>query len=840
MLPASVVKHMSSVEDYRQRLATLQGAWDTLSLLSHLSGDGTDMGSTRQAFEALAADLVSNLGAETYNKALLGMRSKSQIAIDVLVRNLFERTADIGFLSTDEDIRDFAAQCVGVASAKEDLPRESAQLKRRFQEYVAKYSVYDDVVLLSAEGKVWLRLNDTCDVAQTSDSFVSATLSTRAQYVETFGPSELFPDRGHKLIYSFRVAHNNRTIGVLCLCFKFADEVAGIFSKLRHESDWTVFGFLDAKGRVIASSDPWQMPIGAPFPLVLDDSGTIVRFAGREYLAVTRPTQGYQGYMGPGWYGHAMIPLEQAFGRDAASKTISEQTLADLRESHAIFSAELRRIPAKADQIQRELNRAVWNGNVRLAQHNEANNNFAKVLLWEIGNAGRRTQETFELSMGDLQQTVVSAILQNTQQLAALAVDILDRNLYERANDCRWWALHATLMAHVAESKHDRAHVTGILQHINGLYTVYHDIVLFDGQRRILAASNAAHASRVGQQIGEPWVAATLALRGAQDFAVSAFTPSVLYDGQHTLVFGAGVRNSAGRAVGGVGIVFDCKPQFAAMLRDALPRTEAGAVIDGAVALFVDAEMRVVATTGDHTLGEQVKLPRELLSENAAGRVIVFDGKYYAAGSRRTSGYREYAGLGVTAIVLAPLGPVGASSTHVTRVTRQALHRQAGGGGQVLDIATFRTAHQWLGLLRDQVVEAVDGSALRPMPGAPPWHAGLLMYRDTPIPVVDLGRFLEKNSTTRGRDVVIARANDTAPLVGLLIDDLDDIPEIAANRILPVTDFAQRGGPSIVDRAVRPNKPDDPVLFIVNLDQVLLHARAVVSAPARATATKTA
>jgi hypothetical protein len=70
------------------------------------------------------------------------------------------------------------------------------------------------------------------------------------------------------------------------------------------------------------------------------------------------------------------------------------------------------------------------------------------------------------------------------------------------------------------------------------------------------------------------------------------------------------------------------------------------------------------------------------------------------------------------------------------------------------------------------------------------------------------------------------------------VDDLDDIPEIAENRILPVTDFAQRGGPNIIDRAVRPNQPDDPVLFLVNLDQVLMHARAVTGAVPRTTTTK--
>ena len=172
---------MSSVEDYRQRLATLQGAWDTLSLLSHLGGNGTDMGSTRQAFEALAAELVANLATETHHKALLGLKSKSQIAIDVLVRNLYERTADIGFLATDAVIRDFAR-----SSAVERDDRETAALRRRFREYVAKYSVYDDVMLLKPNGDVLLRLDESASVERCTDELIAATSTSRAAYVETF------------------------------------------------------------------------------------------------------------------------------------------------------------------------------------------------------------------------------------------------------------------------------------------------------------------------------------------------------------------------------------------------------------------------------------------------------------------------------------------------------------------------------------------------------------------------------------------------------------------------------------------------------------------------------
>src|ERR1700709_899034 len=99
--------HMVNVRSYRERLAVLQGVWDNLSLLSQMSGDGTNMQTTRSAFEQLAGALVANLATASQKKAVLALQGKAQIAIDVLVRNLFERTADIGFICADQDVQQF-------------------------------------------------------------------------------------------------------------------------------------------------------------------------------------------------------------------------------------------------------------------------------------------------------------------------------------------------------------------------------------------------------------------------------------------------------------------------------------------------------------------------------------------------------------------------------------------------------------------------------------------------------------------------------------------------------------------------------------------------------------
>lgn len=839
MVKSAVLRHMSSVEDYRARLAGLQGSWDTLSLLSHLRGDGTDVSGTRQAFESLANDLVQSLSEETYRKSVLALKAKGQIAIDIVVRNLFERTADIGFLAIDDDIRDYLRQRHAGGA---DLSSLNDGLRRRFREYVGKYSVYHDVVLLDAQGEVLVRLDDKHRVARTTHALLRETATTRHGYVETFGRVDLLPDSQRSLIYSFRVAEGSRTEGVLCLCFRFEDEVDGIFAKLRSADDWTVFCFLDPQGKVIASSDPWQTPMGATLPVVLEEGGRVIRFAGREYLAVTRRSQGYQGYMGPGWYGHAMLPIEHAFDHAAdGTKAIPSDLLAALRESKTIFSPALRKIPTQADAIQRELNRTVWNGNVRLASSTDSGSDFTKVLLREIGNAGRRTQETFERSISELQETVVSSILDDAQLLASLAVDVLDRNLYERANDCRWWALNGALTRHLCgQSAAADLDVSEILRQINRLYTVYHDIVLFDATGRIVAVSNASHAGRVGRIIDEPWAAATLELRDSQQFAVSTFAPCELYEGRHTLVYGAAIRNESRRVVGGIGVVFDSGPQFNAILRDALPRTESGDIASGSIGLFVDSRLNIVAATSGFEPGDTIDLPRESLdTQSHTVRTVLIKGVHYAIGVRKSSGYREYTGMGVLSVILIPLGP--ALEHVVVRRAESQSHRRAHSHESAVDVATFYCGDQRLGVMRNEIVEALDGANIRPIPNAPAWHAGLLMYRETPLPVIDLSELLSARHSTRARNVIVVRAASTASsqLFGLLVEELADIPEIALSRILPVAELNTRG-PAILDRAVRPEHPEEPMLMIVNIEQLMVCARAagLKLAPPTASVTK--
>ncbi|MBS4095407.1 MAG: chemotaxis protein CheW [Sulfuricella sp.] len=849
---------MSGAEEYRETLQDLQGVWDNLTLLGQLSGTGTDMSATRQAFNQLTAGLLNNLGTESLKKVVQEMKSKAQVAVDIMIRNLFERTADIGFLATDDDIRDYAARAPvflklikqGYGAEKERIQAEFAALtsalKTRFREYVQKYSVYNNIILLDCDGNVLIQLDDANPATRSTDPLLQESLSTGHAYVETYHQSDLVPAAPASLIYSYRVTSpdDDAPLGVLCLCFRFANETAGIFANLRGNDDWGIITLLDSDGKVIASSDEWHVPIGAEMERVVDADYRVVRFAGREYLATTRPTKGYQGYTGLGWYGHVMVPLEHAFGNDASDmlKLVTAEVLADVMSNPSLFSEDLRNIPLQADRIQRELNRSVWNGNVRQSGDKKAiNPAFSKILLWEISNTGLKTKDVFARSIGNLHQTVVSSILQDSQFLASLAIDIMDRNLYERSDDCRWWALRThfrELLAKPQLSDADLRELQTVLAHINSLYTVYSNLVLFDRQGRVLAVSNPDYQAYCGKPLGEEWMKAVLGLKNSQSYAVSAFEPSPLYSGKHTYIYGAALFDvEAGhKAVGGIGIVFDSEPQFEAMLKDALPRDEKGEIVRGSFGVFADRERRVIASTHvDIRPGGRIELDEKffaLANGEGVSNIIEYAGHYYAVGSRVSRGYREFKDArdsyrnDVVALVFVPLCAVNAEQRSQRDIERPRMQLQVGRSkefGDTVEIATFYVGENWFGLYSENVVEAIDLAGMTRVPGASSYLVGYVLHDSIPIPVVDIHQLLpktrEKHSSPH-QQIVLVRLKENN-LFGILVDSLGEIPEVADHRVESLSSMFSGEG-VIADSLVKPD-PSQPVgelLLVLNPEKI--------------------
>lgn len=831
-----VVPHMATAQEYGGALQHLQTVWDNLSLLGQLAGTGIDISNTRRAFSDLASSLLSQLGTEALKKCLQDAHSKAEVAINVLVRNLFERTADIGFLACDKDIRKFLCNRRDAAANDNDAAHAEAALRARFGEYVRKYSVYADVVLLDPDGSILARLDETEPATVSHDSFVREAIETWAGYVEYFGETDLVAARRKSLIYAYRVVDDGGdAMGVLCLIFRFQNEMDLIFSKLVGKEDWSVVMVLDAAGVVIASSDPIHIPVGVALAPVLDSEYGIVKFGPMEYIATSAAAQPYQGYAGPQWYGHVMVPLQHAFDKNDDGQTgskVSDEVLAAMSHSPDLFSDAVQSIPSKAERILRELNQALWNG--RMAQGSGASSgtaDFSRVLLKEISNTGAKTKDVFSGSIGDLHQTVVTSFLRDNQSLAALAMDVMDRNLYERAADCRWWALASVFSELLSKDRlgaDDGKVIGSVLRAINALYTVYTNLIVFDRNGKVVAVSDEHKQDLVGSVLEEEWVRRALVLRDAQDYVVSEFAPTPLYDDRWTYIYAAAIPSSRnGRAVGGVACVFDAEPQFAGMLKDALPRDREGKVKFSAMGFFVDTKGHVISCTEEFFRPGQ-KLPIDVAMVQLAHGcsrcgVVQLGDAYYAVGTTASSGYREYKGENdayrndVVALISTRLcGASAEQSEALSAIPSVRSDRMQSGAKE--DVATFRGGRGWYAARTSEILEIVDGMNIVPLPGMPAGMVGCIMHRGSTLSVFDLAELVGQSSETEnarhssGQIVVMTLADDTR--FGLMVDDLGEIVEVLASRLAPIPSI-MAGQTPFADTVITQDEADDSSLIVV-------------------------
>jgi len=766
-----LIPHMRRVQLADRDLRELGQLWQMIEATSAISCPTEvetilpTLTGTRVQFTELQARLVRQLGEETLAQLGDELGSSAQCTIDILVRNLYERTADVGFLATDDVLR---AYCAATPTSRAE---QRAACLERLAEYRAKYSVYDDVVLLAPDGAVLARL-DTQRPLETSRDPLVAEAVARPGHVERFGRSDLADGDGPALLYAHRIdADGGRCVGVLVLRFRSVDELERIFASVGDGGQRIALLLVGPDERVIVSNDAAHVPPGARLPAAADGELALCAFAGREYLSVTCATRGYQGYRGPGWRARALVSLQTAFRRgDMPAGSDDAQRV-------ALDNDALRAIQAEVDTINRNLRRVVWNGHV-MAEAGEGDPLRLKAVLEQVNGAGTRTRDRVAAAIGDLYRTSLGRARHQSSELARLAADIMDRNLYERANDCRWWALSPLLQRELARPPSPAgAQALGrLLAHINGLYTVYVRLVAFDAEGAVRGVSNEVEeAPLLGARVDDALLQATQRLAGSQHYAVSGFGASPLSGGAPTYVYSAAVRER-GRVVGGIAVVFDAEREFRAILDDVLG-DRAG------IAAFVGADGRVIASSAD-TLPVGTPLPFDTsqpLAEHAD--------THYAVAASAAEGYREFKCQdgyrnGVRAVVALRLGHVERRRTALYDRPLRPLPSAPRQPRQ--QVALFQTGPARYALPSAAVLEARGVEQLVRTPRSADHAVGLLEVPapagSCVIPVYCARSLFGVARPARAGDgvvlVIAAPRSARRPLLGLRVDDVLSVADV--------------------------------------------------------------
>ncbi len=722
---------------------------------------------TRERFNELQQRLIARMVDE--QKAALGdeLMAQAQCAIDILVRNLYERTADVGFLATDDVV---LAYCSGDADHQQ---AHRTAMVNRLRDYQAKYTVYDDIVLLSPTGEVLVRMDTTAALTRSSDSIVAEALRAPA-YVERFRLSDLGTGDTPDLLYAHRITTPaGVNVGVLVLRFRFIDEMQRIFHSGDGQAPQEVaLVLIDEAGRVIATNDEGHVPTSVTLRPVVNGQVMRTSFAGRDYLTVACASPGYQGYPGPAWRAQAMVSLLTAFRHRDGGAPIPSDVLLD--------SPELIAIDSETQRINRDLRTAVWNGRLMASTQTDKQGQL-KAVLTQVSVAGMRTRARVDLAIKDLYGTSINRMQLRAEQLATLATDLIDRNLYERANDCRWWALSPALQRALSapdDGSQTRA-LNGLLDHVNGLYTVYSRLIAFDARGVIRGVSRAAEApTLVGSAIDPRWAMAAQALHSSQQYAVSAFEATDTHAEGPTYVFLSAVRDAANGnpLLGGLAIVFNAAREFTNMLEELVGERTG-------FAAFVDDSGAVIASS------LPTGVERSAIEVPGGQGVVEHDGAHYACARVRTTGYREFKisdgyDNRLSAVVALRLGAIERRRLNLSDQTL--IHTPVADRAHALEVAVFQVGSMRYALPASVLIDAVAKSEIVRTPNANPTMVGLVDARGPAghpmVPVICARQQFGVRYQPRLTDGVVlvlrCPGRPELPLMGLRVDDLLAVADI--------------------------------------------------------------
>lgn len=231
--------------------------------------------------------------------------------------------------------------------------------------------------------------------------------------------------------------------------------------------------------------------------------------------------------------------------------------------------------------------------------------------------------------------------------MALTNIDLVDRNLYERSCDVRWWATDGSVVTALATpTEENRRFASKRLGVILNAYTVYFDLVLCDIEGRVVANGRPAkHAVAGMRQEQTAWFQSAVKTESGDEFGFQSVHRSPLVNHERALVYSCAVREggeSRGRILGVLGIVFNWDSLGQTIL-DRIPLVPREK--QRAIACFLDGEGNVLADYPAGALGDSFDnaLFQGLRQGQKSYGVHHFCGGEYVAGFAMSPGFETYA-----------------------------------------------------------------------------------------------------------------------------------------------------------------------------------------------------
>jgi len=238
--------------------------------------------------------------------------------------------------------------------------------------------------------------------------------------------------------------------------------------------------------------------------------------------------------------------------------------------------------------------------------------------------------------------------------LALTNIDLIDRNLFERSCDVRWWATDASLVDALAgpapgsDGHQDAAKLAFASKRLGVIlsaYTIYHDLVLADAHGRVVANGKPNQYASQGASVADKvWFRDAMASASGENYAFETLHESPLIDNERTLAYSCAVRTGGeahGRPLGVLGILFDWDSLAQTIVNDvSLTADEKSRTR----CCIVDDDGLVLADTEGQMLKQKVPLqnPARVLTKTNHFVMEHYDGKPAVIAHAHAPGYEGY------------------------------------------------------------------------------------------------------------------------------------------------------------------------------------------------------
>lgn len=438
--------------------------------------------------------------------------------IRIVDRNLFERAADVRWWATDEIL-------VQNLSKNDSFSEAS----KRLEIMLESYPVYYDLLLCDKSG--------TC-VASAAPQFslIGHNFSQKPWFKNAIASK-------NGTEYAFETVHYSQTIrdytvtfsckihdsadpekpviGVIAAVFKwkeFAQRIVNETGLTEEEKEKTRVLICDDNGHILADTNKRILKENFSFvgraELFKKEIGFTVQTRNKQVQLISHAlSPGFEGYCSTEW--HSLIIQDtgiKSHNIKSGNKNNTDDSLDSITGLVVNLADETQKAISEINKINDQTQILSLNAAIEAARVGEAGRGFG-VISGFMGDISRETAIVTDSMYTNTQEKIKKLnkfLIVNSQaikgvrlsDLSLTNIDLVDRALYERTADVRWWATeHGLYTALTNNTKDNIDFLSKRLRTILQYYTVYEDLMVYDVEGNLI--SNASESKILEDSVAD-------------------------------------------------------------------------------------------------------------------------------------------------------------------------------------------------------------------------------------------------------------------------------------------------------------------------------------------------